>query len=322
MPALSDAAVYLDANVLGTSARFLFDPAQSPGLLARDGSSMMMRNDGMPQGPPTPFLLLAEAYKNRRAALDAAGGAADAWKRASSNMVDDTLGVTGTGAQAQFSNRAFRAMLLVMADWLKARVNAHSMANGDRTTWTRTTLTNDAEDLIAGPVMTGLAELGTALESDDAARGELYGLLTYLVDEAGNDPTFAASLPGTADVIQQLMDDPDLVPVIRTIGEIMKADTGLVNSQVTFAHRARQADQAHALGDLLKQLFQQHQPGRTPVGVMVDAIAEVHRSDPGAGGPMTGADYRAVFHQVADFINDGGRGLARFTDIVKHRRLP
>ena len=319
LPALSDASVHIDPNVLAAAGRYLFDPALSPGLHARDGSTMMTRNDGMPAGPPTPFLLLAEAYKNRRAALDQSGGAGDAWKRAGSNMVDDMLSVAGTGAQAHFANATFRKMLLVMADWLKARVAAHAM---DRTTWTRTTLPGDAEDAIAGPVMTGLVELSSALESDDAARGQLYGLLGYLVDEAGSDPTFAASLPGVADVIQQLMDDPDLVPIVRTIGQIMQAQTGLVDSQVAFTHHARQADQAHALGDLVRQLFQQHQPGLTPVGVMVDAIAEVHRKDPGASGPMTADDYRAVYHEVADFIRDNGRGLARFTDIVKHRRLP
>ena len=319
LPALADASAFLDPTVLGNAGRYLFDPTLSPGLKARDGSTMMMRNDGMPAGPPTPFLLLAEGYKNRRAALDSSGGAGDAWKRAGSNMVDDLLSVQGTGTQAHFVNQTFRSMLLVMADWLKARVTAHA---SDRTTWTRETLPNDAEESIAGPILTGLVELSAALETDDSARGELYGLLQYLVDEAGSDPTFAASLPGVTDVIQQLMDDPDLVPIVRTIGQIMQAQTGLVDSQVAFTHRARQADQAHALGDLVRQLFQQHQPGLTPVGVMVDAIAEVHRTDPGKGGPMTAADYRAVFHEVGDFINDGGRGLARFTDIVKHRRLP
>jgi hypothetical protein len=319
LPALTDASVRLDENVLARAARYLFDPALSPDLRARDGSTMMLRNDGMPAGPPTPFLLLAEAYKHRRSALVAAGSAGDAWKRASSNLVDDMLAVEGTGAQAKFGNQIFRAMLLVMADWIKARIDAHRQ---DLATWVRTTLPSDATDALDGPILTGLAELGEALEGDDAARNELYGLLQYVVDEAGNQPTFVASLLAMADLVQELLDDPELVPILHTVGQMMKADTGLVDAQLAFAHKAQAADQARALGDLLKQLFQQHQPGRTPVGVMVDAIAEVHRKDPGAGGPMTAADYRAVFHEVADFIRDNQRGLARFTEIVKHRRLP
>jgi hypothetical protein len=316
LPALADTSAPIDSAVLLSTARFLVDPSLSPGLHGRDGRAESLRNDGTDAGPVTPLLLLADAYHARRLALDHAGAMGDAWRRATSNLVDDLASTTGSGAQTRFANPTLRPLIFILASWLEARVEAH---RADLLQWTRQRLPADTEDLLEGPTFVAAADLGAALESDDRARSGLYGLLSALVQEG--EGGLAVTLPALIDLAQQLLDEVDAIPLLRGVGRLLAAPSKLPQAELVFLHRVHDADQTQALADLVKQLFQQEQPGRTPFEVLGDVISEVQRERPGAGGLLTAADYRSVFQQVADFIHDEQRGLARFADIVKHRRL-
>jgi hypothetical protein len=59
--------------------------------------------------------------------------------------------------------------------------------------------------------------------------------------------------------------------------------------------------------------------GLAPIEVILDAIAEVNRTDAGDPAPLAPADYTYVFGTVRDFLIDETRGLEQLYTIVRNR---
>ena len=59
----------------------------------------------------------------------------------------------------------------------------------------------------------------------------------------------------------------------------------------------------------------------TPLGVLLDTIAEVNRFDASVSQdePLDADDYRLVFATVRDFLTSETRGMEQFYEIIHHR---
>src|SRR5260370_42412603 len=132
----------------------------------------------------TPYYLIADAYAHKRLALS--GGdpmQSSAWKTATSAMVDQFLTVQNNpNGTWQFQNRHFRAISLLTVQFLRDRIAAHTQAM-DIDTWAHSKLTSDLTDTLGGPSFAALADFTAKVETDPAARTQLYSLLQYLVNE-------------------------------------------------------------------------------------------------------------------------------------------
>jgi hypothetical protein len=307
--------------LLGT-ARYLFQFGGAPGIAYRDGATTTVRSDGTTPVPVvTPYYLIADAFAHKRAALAQMGmqQQAAAWKNATSALIDQLLTVQkNSNGTSQFANRRFRAISLIMINFLRGRIAVHAKA-GDLDTWVHQTLTQDLTDRIGGPTFAALADFVAKVENDPEGRTQLYNLLQYLVDEADNDLVFQTALTTLADQVQLFLDDPDLVPVARVMGAALDPQAGTVDAQLTLMKKAHDVDTQSALLTILRNLYKQGSDGVYPASNLADILSELNRVQPGHGGDLSGDDYRKILNEAKAFLIDDSRGFTRFLNIVKAR---
>lgn len=308
-------------DILTGTARFILYPR--PGLAKRDGSTTTETADGRAVDTLSPWYVLADAFADKRAMLDAAGSEGVAWRSAVSNVTDVLLrGDSVVGIGYRFRNPRFRGVTLALLDYAEGRLAAHDLA-GDRADWLLQDLPARTEELVTGPVFAGAADFVLSLQADPAAREQLEALAAYLVDEVAHDEAFLLSLTATADVLQFVLDDADIVPIAHVIGAALDPQRGILDAHLTFIKAARHSDQGQALVRLLQNLFVSHREGHTAVGDLIDGIATVHRVNPydDLPEPYTAADYQSAFRGVAAFLGEERRGLRKFIQIIQGRNL-
>jgi hypothetical protein len=305
--------------ILGT-ARYLMSFGAAKGIVDRAGNTTTTKSDGTGTVPLTPYYLMADAFAHKRAALaQTSAQQSTAWKAATSALVDQMLTVVkNTNGTYQFQNRRFRAISLLMINFIRGRIAAHTKA-GDVDDWVHKNLTQDITDQLGGPTFAALADFTAKIEGDTDARNQLYGLLQYLVDEADNDLVFQTALTTMADQVQMFLDDPDLVPVARMMGAALDPQRGAVDAQLTLMKRAHDLDTNKALLTILRNLYKQDSDGIYPASNLADVLSELNRAQPGVGGPLDGADYQSILGEVKGFLIDDQRGFTRFLNIVKAR---
>jgi hypothetical protein len=307
--------------VLIDSAKYIFVPNPQSGIAYRNGATSTVMSDGMTPVPvATPYYLIADAYAHKRLALSGADAMqAGAWKSATSAMIDQFLTVDkNTNGTWQFHNRHFRAISLLVVQFLRDRINAHTQA-GDVDTWVHSTLTGNLTDTLGGPAFAALTDFTAKVESDPDARTELYSLLQYLVNEANNDLVFQTALTTLADQVQLFLDDPDLIPVAHALGSAVDPQNGAVDAQLTLMKRAHDVDSNKALLSLLQNLYKQDATGIYPASNLADILSQLNRKDPTASGDLTGDDYNSILTEVQNFLKDQQYGFSHFLAIVKNR---
>ncbi len=308
------------SQTLIPSARYLFAFGGAPGITDRAGMTTTTKSDGTGTIPLTPYYLLADAYAHKRAALAQADqNMASAWKSATSALVDQMLTVVkNTNGTYQLQNRRFRAITLLVVNFLRSRIASH-VALGDLDAWVHSNLTQNITDQLSGPVFAALADFTAKVETDPDGRNQLYGLLQYLVDEASNDLVFQTALTTLADQAQMFLDDPDLVPVARMLGSAIDPQRGAVDAQLTLVKRAHDLDTNKAFLTIARNLYQQDATGIYPASNLADVLSELNRTNPGQGGALDGGDYQTILGEVKGFLIDDQRGFTRFLNIVKAR---
>ncbi|HEY2748614.1 MAG TPA: hypothetical protein VGL86_28530 [Polyangia bacterium] len=303
------------------SARYIVATGGAPGIVDRAGMTTTTRSDGSGNIPLTPYYLMADAFAHKRAALASGDpNMAASWKSATTALVDQLMTVQkNANGTYQFQNRRFRAISLLLINFLRSRIAAHATA-GDLDTWAHQTLTGNISDQLSGPTFAALADFTAKIESDTDARNDLYGLLQYLVDEADNDLVFQTALTTLADQVQMFLDDPDLVPVARMMGSALDPTRGAVDAQLTLIKRAHDLDTNKAFLTIARNLYQQDPTtGVYPASNLADILSELNRAAPGSGGPLSGTDYQSILGEVQGFLIDDQRGFTRFLNIVQAR---
>jgi hypothetical protein len=319
-------------TVLANAGKGIFEPQD--GLTDRHGNLTTKTEDGVTVSKLSPWYILADAYKEKREAVAGSASEGAAWEQSTSDMIDVFLRgeKVGSSNSYRFRNPRVRGVSLALVDFLKARIAAHAGTDAELKTWSRKELPDRLHEILTGPVFAGAADFVLSLVATPEARAALEKLNAYLCSEAGAPEAFVTALTGAGDLVQLLLDDKNLVPIIHVVGKILHPDFGrdkhpdfsLMDAQLDFLRKARDADETNALAKLLGYSFTELEgQTRTAVGQVVDSIADVQRVDPigDEGKPMSAEDYVSSFHAVADFLGEQKRGFLRFVKIVKERNV-
>lgn len=307
--------------IVRAAVQYLTTPAA--GLADRTGRATTTTADGRPVTQVSPWHLLADAYRSKRARLATAGAEGTAWTDSVSELVDTMFrGADVPSVGWRWRNPRLRGVLDAALELVERRVAVHD-GRGDRVRWLSTDLPADLRDAVTSPVFAGAADFVVSLQAAPETRVQLDRLMQYLVSEAQSSESFVAALTAIGDVAQLALDDPDLIPIANVLGEAIKADRGWLEAQLEFVKRARGVDDDGTLASLMVNLYSEDRPGRTAVGDLVDGLTEVLRARPydDLGERLTAADYQAILTGVADFLDEEKRGLRKFIAIIKSRNL-
>jgi hypothetical protein len=128
----------------------------------------------------------------------------------------------------------------------------------------------------------------------------------------------------SADMVQLLADDADLVPIAHLAGRLLAPGKPYLATQLELLQKLTAADDAAVLVRLAGQMFSGYDPadpGVPAIAALANAIGEVDRQRPGADlhAAWTQDDFASVLGNVAGFLREQQRGLPRFIAIVKGR---
>ncbi|HNN96680.1 MAG TPA: hypothetical protein PKI03_30635 [Pseudomonadota bacterium] len=339
-------------NVITKLGQWLFDPevARLGGSLSyRDGRTAAVRNDGQPtfkptgdtvildvltgagQGKVTPYDLLAEAFRNKRARLHAAPTVEAGWKGAMSNLGDLYLQSRSVGAGSyKFQNPRIRSLQLAGVDLLRQRVLAHS-AKGDLQSWVQKDFLRDTTDMLTGPIGAASLDLVESMNTaSPPARQALFQILSaYTADPgpgAADAPRFRGLLSLSADLLQLMLDDADLVPIVRKLAPLFDPQNGAIEGAGWVTLRSLPSDPNQVLLQLGKNLLRADINGLYPAYRLGEILNEIHRARAGEtgvyGSDLNEADMQAITQGLGLFLADPMRGAVRLVDIVQNRHLP
>ena len=330
-------------DVLAAASEDLIDPQRNLGLADRAGRTMTATNGGRPI-PQTPLHLLLDSLGR----FDAAFAAAEPdrltrWRSARSDLVDQLLTTRippGARDRYELANRRTYGLARVLVPFLRERIADHRR-RGDLQPWARG-LAGRMETSMNSTV--GAAALGflEAVQTDDASRDELSGMMQYLMSEESGFDAFDTMVLSTADLMQVLDDDLNIVPLLHVLSEGMSpgvrdvvASGALVDpAELPLAGSAldETMDLMRALADvddrrvlprMLGNLVSlpESGAGETPLETIIDVVAEVHRVEPGVGGSLLAPDHRRVLDTAHEFLTDEDRGIERIYNVIQAREL-
>lgn len=336
------------ATVVSRFLVWLLDP-EAPrlgGALAfRDGGTMAQRNDGRPTfqrmndpflfeaiapaaaGRVTPFDLFAAAWKKKRAVLAMDPQKQAEWSGAVSAAADLYLSALPVAASYKLGTPRLRALLVSTLELLRGRVRGHAQA-GDLKAWAQRGLYSDLEAALTGPIAAGAVDTFSAVAGDAEASAQLYRLLASILGDPGPQAAdaarFQAVLYAAADLVQLLLDDADLVPILKGLGPLFDPDSGAVDGLLAVLRRGLPTDRDQVLVTLGRNFLRSDPTGRYPASYLSDSIAEISRARAGAPGvrgtDFDEADYREVLSSLGQTLLDEKRGVRRILDVIAARR--
>ncbi|MFI5300318.1 MAG: hypothetical protein ACHREM_19695, partial [Polyangiales bacterium] len=325
----TDVMVSLVADLL------LPENATGIGLKDRKGNVGTTRNDGQPIAQVTPFYLFANALN----AMDAQwigtdGAAAHAlWKQARGKLIDSFVKIDQDGGdptKSHFHDLGMQAALPMAVELLADRIAQHTAA-GDMHTWATTTMINNLQTSMSGPLFATAIDLQEQLYADTAARATLSNLIVYLLDQASTNDALANVVTGAEDILQVVGDDTNMVPLEHGLAVALAPD-GATKRSLDLLEKFRNIETsaswiaAHAGRRVLPLVVANAVTpmtvgGPAPIEVIADLVADIQRADPTTSNPFDAEDYGSVTWNVEDFLIDKYRGLEQLYVIIKNRNL-
>ncbi|RLB45620.1 MAG: hypothetical protein DRI90_28260 [Deltaproteobacteria bacterium] len=317
--------------------KILFDQqyAASVGMTDRVGNSSATWVDGTPQGQLTPYTLFTDALHKMDTTFDQSGNPTAQqrkakWKRARSQLVDQFLQVNGEGGTAQFANRATSPTLLAALGVLREQLNYHcpTREQGGGCSWASNELGRKLSDELSRPVFAALADLTDKINAHEPARRELEHFLTYALQAGSSSDALHGMLASLSDVLQLLQADGDFAPIFNAVANLANpvddpegAGCADRTIQVLKAMSEDRYDRYHVLDYVLPSMVTPIDGGTglTPVEIVVEAIADIHRVDATMNTPLDGEDYRYVMKTLDEFLTSDFRGFRQLYYIVQNR---
>lgn len=345
---LDDGSALPVATVLNRFLLWLIDPEapRTGGPMAfRDGRTMAVRSDGKPTfqrmndpylfeaiaaaaaGRVTPFDLLADAWKKKRVALAASPQAATDWNGAVSAAADLYLAALPVMGGYKLGTPRLRPILLSTLELLRGRVRGHATA-GDLKAWAQRDLYTDLEAALTGPIAAGLYDSTSAIAGDADAAQKLYRLVSWLLLDPGpgaaDAARFQSMLYASADLVQLLLDDADLVPLVKGLGTLLDPERGAVDGLLAVLRRGLPTDTGQVLITIGRNFMRSDSSGRYPGANLSDSISEINRAragEPGVRGTdFDEIDYREVLQTLGKTLLDEKRGVRRILDVIEARK--
>jgi len=325
-------------EVLAALVRDLVDPnvAATIKLTDRKGSAATTTNDGKPVPQTTLFYLFANALNGFDTMWSGAKGPEDheLWRSARSKLVDQFLGVEAPGGdltKSRFKNAGVRTAGPILIDLLEDRIAEHK-AKGDFESWAKSGLLKSFTDSVEGPTFAAAIDLTEKIYADKDARNELGNLLVYMASQASSNDALASVLTAAQDLMQVIGDDANMVPLYHAAAVAASPDGALKRSldlveRLDALEKAPDFATTHGNRRVIpKVLANAMTPmGKsqiTPIEVLMDVIADIHRADPAVvNDPFAAVDYGSVARNVQEFMVDPTRGLEQLYAIVKNRNV-
>ncbi len=317
--------------------RILFDQsyAASAGMRDRAGQSAGSWVDGTPQAQVTPYMMFADALHRIDRTFDDSGDPRAPerkakWKRARSNLVDVFLAVEGEGNASRFANPATPEALRHALSVLRAQLNANcpDRESGGGCAWAAETLSQKASDALSRPVFATVMDVLAGIEDDETARRALERFMSYALTAGGEQEALGGMLASLTDLLQLLVADGDFAPIFNAVSTAAspregQEGPGCADRTIQVLHTlvGDRYDRYHVLDHILPALVTPMNDGtdRSPLEVMIDAIADIHRIDASASAPLDESDYGAVMRTLREFMLSETRGMHQLYTIVQNR---
>ncbi len=330
-------------QTLAAATEAAVNPQLSPGLVNRAGLPTTATNGGTPI-PNTPLHLVLDSLSS----FDDAFAASDPdrlvrWRSGRSDLVDQLLTTReppGRRGTYELANRRTYGLARVLVPFLQARIDDHRRT-GDLVPWARG-LAGRVEDSMGSSVGAASMAFLEAVQRDEPAKEELAGMMQYLMSEASGFDAFDTMVVSTADLMQVLEDDLNLVPLLHVLSEGMvpgvrdvaaaggnvdpatlSLSGSALDETMDLMRAMADIDDRHTLPAILSNLVTLPESGRgeTPLETILDVVAEVNRVDPGLGTSLRSDDHRAVLTTAHEFLTDQDRGLERIYNVIQSREL-
>jgi hypothetical protein len=326
------------------------DYAKANGLRDRAGNVSAARNDGTTNPQVTPIYLLANALGAMDKAFDDYAsthpddkGRQGQWRAARSQLVDQFLATQGAGTGTAFKNSAVPKIVPTLIDMLRSQMQANCPTSYtppyDRCNWARDDLTKKVAAVVDGPFFATSMDLMDAIRKNDDARVQLESLVTYLLNAASDNDALPSMLASTADIIQLLRDDTNLVPLFHVIAGATvstKDQKSLVDASAALLAKIsgkafdkdkaetcnKELDPNQILTAVLSNMVtpmpnEDGTPGLTPLEIIMSVIGDVNRLEPDRTDKLDPNDYASIADNVTDFLLNKERGLEQFYEIVR-----
>lgn len=309
-------------------------------LADRFGNRTTTWADGTPQDQVTGFTLIADAlnrFDDAFAASDENAARKGPWKRSRSQLVDAFLAVDGDGTSARFRNPSFAPMTLSVLKVVREQVNGNcpTREEGVECRWAKWDMGAKFSQTLSGPLFAAIQDTTEAIRTDDDARRELQRALTFTLLSASEDDALQGTLASVNDLLQVLSDDENLAPVLKAASVAASAKNdpdGAGCAERTIAVLKALVDDEYdryhvmdvALPNLVRPLTNDDGDviGASPMEIIMDAIADVHRIDASSRAPNQADDYESIMGTVRDFLTDDTRGFEQFYTIIRKRPKP
>ncbi|HRI63155.1 MAG TPA: hypothetical protein PK156_02930 [Polyangium sp.] len=350
--------VLTGADVLEKAARILFNRqyANSAGMKDRRGNISTTWVDGTPQDQVTGYTLFADAFHAMDLRFDNACGCdgktgqelaecqaaydtcrVDAerrkgqWKRARSQIVDQFMGIEGTGTNAKFANTGIPRALSTSLRAFREQVNAHcpDRENGVACDWAKSEMGQTFADGLSGPMVAATVDLLEKIRQNEAARREVEKLLEYMMTASSPEQALEGTLSSIADALQVLLADKEMEPILNAVSAAAEPENASgakgtlpASLQLLKALTSDQYDKYHVMDHVLPNLVTPMRGGKgpTPLEIIMDTVAEVDRIDASKPtAPQLPNDYEAIFRATRDFLVSDTRGLEQIYTIVQKR---
>ena len=222
---------------------------------------------------------------------------------------------------------------------MRERMAFHRSA-GDLRAWTAEMVVN-MEDAVDSALGASAIAFLNAVQDDEESTIELSRFVEYLMREDTSEEAWKDALLALADVLQVIEDDENMVPLLRVFSEALapgarervtraghfdlrdvESADSLVDATTLLLRRANEIDDENTLTIALSNLVRLPDgESETPLEALIDAAAEIHRADPGAGTRMLQPDYEAFFGNAIEFLRDEDHGVERIYRVVQSREL-
>ncbi|WP_158501582.1 hypothetical protein [Vitiosangium sp. GDMCC 1.1324] len=331
-------------KVLAELLRTAIDPARSEavGLTDRHGGTMHVRQDGVTREQVTPLSLIVDALSAMDDAFDRHAAEhpgepdrREAWKDAFSRLADQFLTVQGERETSTFANPLTTRLLPPAIDMLRSELYARCPDSFTppyaRCTWMRDEMTQEAGDMLGGPLFATAWDFLDAARQDPALWAQVEALAGYLLN-SGSQENWPALLGTSVDAVQMLASEgKNRAPLAHLLAQALKPDD-LVDATLVLGRRvaakayaedgktqvcSREMDPHELMTGVLARLVTPTAiPGeampRTPWEVLTEAVADVQRVVPGQAEARSAKDYQRISYELVSFLLDPEHGLERF----------